>query len=930
MKLRKCIALLLLVVMVLALAPSVAYATPPVGPCPDRDSARNGGNHFWNHIGHKDPTCTQAGYDTYRCAYCKQIYTDTIPALGHDWWGPQVLKAPTCTEDGLNRYVCHRDSSHEYTTTVPALGHDWSDWYVVKEPTLTEEGIEERKCQRCGLTEQRPIPMLGVKEEYSLALIMSQEGPAGNVFDYEDLYGDSGSIFLLYNVTLINTGKDPMNIRDFVGGTGAASTISTVVLYPGESASFKLPWTLVPEDIIPGSGSETLAGSTNYNFFFYGDDFDGYQVCCSNTASFEYKIKSPEGFEDWDIEESTVDVWKVLLNGPSDPNGWQLDETLTYVIYVQNTGEQDIQGLTIYDDMDGYPEEALITVDLAVDETKAVTFQHTVTPEDVNKGYIANFGRARWPDPDDGEDLENHSDDITVTVINKAGLVVTKAVEGGPANGKYYVPGETVHFKVTVHNNTGVTQKAIMVVDPLVDETKVCPDMEPGKSVTLDFDYVVTEMDAIMTYVENYAYTMEIDGFSNTVQVDTGFDDPTGYITALEVTKVETSKPKDPRGYQLGETITYVITVRNVGETLIVEGTVHDSLAPGTGEIGAFDNLYPDSSRTYNFSHKVDEWDIYFEKVVNQAFVWMDGDLIPSVPVESPTWSEDPFGFEWDDQPLEGDDCCTRTLTGKGAGTDAFNVHLCGEHLKVLEELEELKATVSEEEYLKAVRAAFEKAMDDMYEAAAGRLNHEAAAALMEQRLAFKAYMETYEALLNSLYPDAPATVARELAREARERCVDLCYELHEAGKPRPDSILATYEELAAAAPGETCVRAEGQRDKCELPYTEVLCADHAAIDEKATALAKAAQNKDAREKAFLRIQRMWQTPMDARTNARYKAADKDGKALIAKNRKAFDKYLNARKALLTFLYPNQPDVVAQIVARAIQDKEMDLCGLWK
>ena len=69
---------------------------------------------------------------------------------------------------------------------------------------------------------------------------------------------------------------------------------------------------------------------------------------------------------------------------------------------------------------------------------------------------------------------------------------------------------------------------------------------------------------------------------------------------------------------------------------------------------------------------------------------------------------------------------------------------------------------------------------------------------------------------------------------------------------------------------------------------------------------------------------------MNTRTNARYKAADKDGKALIAKNRKAFDKYLAARKALLTFLYPNQPDVVAQIIARVIQDKEMDLCGLWK
>ena len=974
MKLRKCIALLLLVVMVLALAPSVTYATPPLGPCPSPYSSRNGGNHNWRHTGHKDPTCTEAGSDTYRCGYCDQLYTDTIPPLGHDWSGPQVVKAPTCFDAGLNHYVCRRNSSHQYDEvvpalghnwgppqvvkaptctedgltryvcqrndnhtrdfTAPALGHDWSDWYVAKEPSLLEEGIEERVCQRCGLTEQRAIPMLGQKEDYSLTLIMTQAVPAGDTFAYDDVFGEGSGVALLYNVTLINTGKGPMNVRDFVGGNGVSSTIDTQVLEPGQSASFSLPWTLTDEDIIPGSASETLAGAAHFDFFFFGDDFDGDQVCCSNTVSFEYKVKNPEGFEDWDMpSESTVEVWKELLYGPSDPNGWQLDETLVFVIYVRNIGDLDIEGLTICDVMDGYPEEALITVNLPVDEVRAYTLLHTVTPEDVNKGYISNFGRARWADPEDGESMLCDSYDVTVPVINRAGMVVTKAVDGGPANGKYYVPGETVHFKVTVHNNTGVTQKAIMVVDPLVGETKTCPDLNPGESVTLDFDYVVTEYDAIVGYVENYAYTMEIDGFSNTVWVDTGFDDPFGVITALEVIKEETSTPKDPRGYQLGETISYTITVKNIGETMIVEGTVHDSLASGSGEIGAFDNLYPDTSRTYKFSYKVTESDIVNHQVVNQAFAWLDGDVIPSEPVKSPTWSDEITEEEKKDTSgafLPGDDFCKRELTGKGPATDAFSVHFCAEHLKVAEELEALKATASEEEYLKAARAAYLQAMDDMYEAAADKADSAAAAALMEQRLTFKAYMSTYEALLNSLYPSEPLTVARELEREARERCVDLCYDLHEAGKARPDSILGTYEALAAATSVEVCARTEGERQEAELAYTEVLCAAHAAIDEKVAALTGSAQNGEARTNAFLRAQRMWQTAMDTRTNAHYKAADKDGRALIVKNRKALDKYLAARKGLLTVLYPDQPDVVAQVVARVIQDKEMDLCKLWK
>ena len=945
MKKRNCIVWMLVLLMVLALFPGVSFAEPPVGPCPGKDSARNGGNHFWNQTGHVDPTCTEPGYTTYQCVYCGQIHMDNIPALGHDWAPGNVIKAPTCTEMGTVQYVCRRDHSHVYQKNLLALGHDWTEWYILKAPTLGKEGIEERKCQRCGLTEQRPIPPLGAKEKYSLSLVMVQTSPSGNTFDYETFMDEvSGGIILIYDTTLVNTGTEPLNIRDFVGGRGETAYISTISLYPGESYSFPLPWAMNVADIIPGSASETLFGATDYSFYFFGDSFDGEEhVCCSNTVSFGYRIKTPAGFDEWaPPSESAVMVEKNELSASADPNGYQLGETIFYNLFMENIGAQPLQGVTLLDCLNGGAEEALMTSDLAPGEGWPFVYEHTVTPEDVNQGFVANYAIVRWTDPDSGETMEEKSQTVIVPVLNKASLLVTKAVEGGPANGMYYIPGETVHYKVTVHNNCDITQKAIMVVDPLVGQTQTCPDLAPGESVTLDFYYEVTEYDAVLGYVDNYAFAMEVpDAISNTVRVDAGFDGPFGVITALEVIKVETSIPQNPQGYVKGETITYEITVKNAGETVIAEGTVHDSLKEGSGEIGAFENLYPETSRTYTFSYVVTEKDVNSpsRKVINQAAVWYDlgghGALQTSNEVESPVWGEDPYGFEDDDEPpLHGVDCCTRTLTGKGTGGDAFTIHFCGEHLKLQAEQDALlAAAVSEEQQLSALRtarSAWQSAMDTMYENARAQVNSTTAAALMGQELAWKEYMETYEALLTNCYPNAPLTVARELLEETRDMCVDLCYELHKAPEKRPDSILGKYDALHAAGSGHICERTWGELSGAELSYGEVFCQEHADTDAKIILLANSAFNKDGRAAAFLRAQRLWQSMMDSRTNARYKAADKDTRALIAKNRKAFDKYLNARKALLTILYPGQPDVVAEILARTILNKEMDLCMLWR
>ena len=92
------------------------------------------------------PTCTTTGARTSVCqnANCGKEFTETIPALGHNYVG--VVTAPTCTAAGYTTYTCSR-CSHSYTgDNVAALGHDYT---VV--PYQSEDGRTaylERICSR--------------------------------------------------------------------------------------------------------------------------------------------------------------------------------------------------------------------------------------------------------------------------------------------------------------------------------------------------------------------------------------------------------------------------------------------------------------------------------------------------------------------------------------------------------------------------------------------------------------------------------------------------------------------------------------------------------------------------------------------------------------------------------------------------------------
>ena len=103
--------------------------------------------HSWNAGAvTKEPTCTETGVKTYTCTVCNNTKTEDLSAKGHT----EVLdaaKAATCTDTGLTAgkhcSVCH--AVLEQQETIPALGHNWD----------TKDCAVEAHCTRAGCTATR-------------------------------------------------------------------------------------------------------------------------------------------------------------------------------------------------------------------------------------------------------------------------------------------------------------------------------------------------------------------------------------------------------------------------------------------------------------------------------------------------------------------------------------------------------------------------------------------------------------------------------------------------------------------------------------------------------------------------------------------------------------------------------------------------------
>ena len=105
-----------------------------------------------NEINRQEPTCTEEGWVKYGCTYESDRHatapehidewTETIPALGHDW-----------KDNGDANHICDRDHL--------TAAHTYGDWVVVTPATCTTAGQKQHTCTECGHVETEVIPATG-------------------------------------------------------------------------------------------------------------------------------------------------------------------------------------------------------------------------------------------------------------------------------------------------------------------------------------------------------------------------------------------------------------------------------------------------------------------------------------------------------------------------------------------------------------------------------------------------------------------------------------------------------------------------------------------------------------------------------------------------------------------------------------------------
>ncbi len=115
--------------------------------------------HSYAASGSQNATCEENGYVTYRCS-CGDSYTETIPAIGHDYDNGKVTTTAGCESEGVKTFTC-ANCGDTYTESIPATGHDYDNGKVTAAAGCESEGVKTFTCANCGDTYTESIPAIG-------------------------------------------------------------------------------------------------------------------------------------------------------------------------------------------------------------------------------------------------------------------------------------------------------------------------------------------------------------------------------------------------------------------------------------------------------------------------------------------------------------------------------------------------------------------------------------------------------------------------------------------------------------------------------------------------------------------------------------------------------------------------------------------------
>ena len=359
----------------------------------------------------------------------------------------------------------------------------------------------------------------------------------------------------------------------------------------GEGASYSI------------TGAQTLVGSSKNTFTYTLEE---------NTREANYQIETVFGtltVSDKDVDPKTI----VTKNHAekADNGRYDLGETVTFTITVTNPYDT-VKTITLTE-QGGVTLEQTVFENVEPGAMISTTATYTITEKDVRAGSYHNKVTATFDDKSfTGED--------TVTVEDgKAHLTVIKTVMTPQTDGGFKL-GDTIEYSIKVKNDGNLTVKDIEVTDDLTGDVLSFGTLAGHtESKPKIVQYKVTEKDILNEKIVNKATV--------TKATDPDGKKPETTPDEVEVT-TEAAKSKlivnktvvgKDSAYELGETVTYTISVTNDGNVTVKNVKVTDNL---TGDVLDFGTIAPEkTTELKQISYRITEEDILNGQVVNVATV---------------------------------------------------------------------------------------------------------------------------------------------------------------------------------------------------------------------------------------------------------------------------------------------------------------------
>ncbi|MBQ2955245.1 MAG: peptidoglycan-binding protein [Clostridia bacterium] len=739
-------------------------------------------------------------------------------------------------------------------------------------------------------------------------------------------------------------------------------------------------------DILP---TATSADNTEYvfNYVVTAEDVERGYVENSACAYFF----DPEGdawVEEWsntvvaptsgEITDDSIILTKAIVGEPKDGTCYRIGEEITFAVTITNVSDETFYDVIVYDPILEFAElKPYDVVEPGFSDT--IRFSYIVTDDDAAAGYVENTAFIVRPNGADFND-RIYSNKVTAlcgkpvfivgTIVLTGILNVAKTEVSAPANGQFYLPGETVTYQIDVTNtHPTMAMLDVVVTDPLMTELGgnwESQSIDPGATETFTYNYVVTPIDAIAGSVTNIATAEGVIatgdplnpkgakyvGISDKVTVLTGMpeDFPFGVITEMTIVKEETSTPANGSYYTEGETISYKITYTNTGETEFGETLIYDTLKMDS-EIASAEKLTSGESRFCTFSYVVTAEDVEKGYVVNAAIAKYDignGYINTAIsePVISDTdgdpnttyvpgsgtidWDEirDSEGTDENGNPLPAADTCYIKAVSRDGDSVEYEVHFCTEHAKIHDELLTMENDAGDNMVRRqmALNYAFilwQKEIDGMYEKILAACDDAAKITVMNERVTHLTMVANTQFALKIAEPSQHMETLRAVVELWKNKCIDLCYLMNTAPSDRIDSIFAVERAQNEAEVRETCTCEITEETADKILFADLYCPTHGLTYMMAELLLL----NDDSEEAWATVRTLWEIDLQRLYNQMYEDASEEGGMAYLVEYSAYLQWMSAYEQIMDMAYTKSAETVAEVMVNAFMGRALDVCG---